>query len=185
MQEEAIYLYYSGRRFSASGLSPEAVVERLRQRNINLPGGRVELPDQNLVVQPSGEFRSEQEIGQVVMDVQNGYPVYLRDLADIVRGYEDPPNVMNFRTLQGRSAAAAHRAAARRSAARMRSAVGRSPRHAGPPGLLQPADDACHHAFHPAGEGGPDQRIWSRHRSGPRFAPRRAARRPADRTDEQ
>ena len=63
MQEEAIYLYYSGRRFSAFGLSPEAVVERLRERNINLPGGRVELPDQNLVVQPSGEFRSEQEIG--------------------------------------------------------------------------------------------------------------------------
>ncbi len=100
VQEEAIYLYYSGRRFSAWGLSPESIVERLRQRNINLPGGRVELPDQNLVVQPSGEFRSEQEIGQVVMDVQNGYPVYLRDLADIVRGYEDPPNVMNFRTLK-------------------------------------------------------------------------------------
>ena len=52
------------------------------------------------MVQPSGEFRTEQEIGQVVMDVQNGYPVYLRDLADIVRGYEDPPNVMNFRTVK-------------------------------------------------------------------------------------
>ena len=100
VQEEAVYLYYSGRRFSAFGLSPEAVVARLQQRNINLPGGRVELPDQNLVVQPSGEFRNEQEIASVVMDVQSGYPVYLRDLADIVRGYEDPPNVMNFRTVK-------------------------------------------------------------------------------------
>ena len=82
------------------GAEPEEIVERLRRRNINLPGGRVELPDQNLVVQPSGEFRSEREIGQVVIDVQNGYPVYLRDLVDVVRGYEDPPSVMNFRTLK-------------------------------------------------------------------------------------
>ena len=103
VQEEAIYLYYSGRRFSAFGLSPEEVVERLRRRNINLPGGRVELPDQHLAVQPSGEFQSEQEIGQVVIDVQNGYPVYLRDLADMVRGYEDPPSVMNFRTVKADS----------------------------------------------------------------------------------
>jgi len=100
VQEEAIHLYYSGRRFAAFGLSPVSIVERLRQRNINLPGGSVELPDQNLAVQPSGEFRSEREIGQVVLDVQNGYPVYLRDLADIVRGYQDPPGVMNYRTLK-------------------------------------------------------------------------------------
>ena len=100
VQEESVYLYYSGRRFSAFGLSPDAIVARLQQRNINLPGGRVELPDQNMVVQPSGEFRNEQEIASVVMDVQSGYPVYLRDLADIVRGYEDPPSVMNFRTVK-------------------------------------------------------------------------------------
>ncbi len=100
VQEEAIYLYYSGRRFGAFGLNPQDVIERLRRRNTNLPGGRVELPDQYLTVQPSGEFQSEQEIGQVVIDVQDGYPVYLRDLADIVRGYEDPPNVMNFRTVK-------------------------------------------------------------------------------------
>lgn len=100
VQEEAVYLYYSGRRFSAFGLSPDKVVQRLQARNINLPGGRVELPQQNIVVQPSGEFRTEQEIGQVVIDVKDGYPVYLRDLADIVRGYEDPPNVMNFRTVK-------------------------------------------------------------------------------------
>ena len=59
-----------------------------------------QLPDQNLLVEPSGEFRSEQELGAVVIDTQDSYPLYLRDLADVVRGYEDPPNVMNFRTLK-------------------------------------------------------------------------------------
>ncbi len=99
-QQEAIYLYYSGRRFSALDLAPQAVAARLEQRNINLPGGRVETPEQNVVVHPSGEFRSEQEVGEVVMDVNRGYPSYLRDMVDIVRGYEDPPGVLNLRTVK-------------------------------------------------------------------------------------
>ena len=35
------------------------------------------------------------------MDVSSaGYPLYLRDLVEITRGYEDPSNVMNFRTIK-------------------------------------------------------------------------------------
>jgi multidrug efflux pump subunit AcrB len=100
VQQEAVHLYYSGRRFAAFDISPQVVAARLQQRNINLPGGRIELPEQNIVVQPSGEFRSEQDLADVVLDVRRGYPVYLRDLVDIVRGYEDPPGVMNFQTIK-------------------------------------------------------------------------------------
>ncbi len=100
VQGEVVNLYYSGRRFSALDLSPQAIAARLERRNINLPGGRIETPDQNVVVHPSGEFKSEQEVGEVVMDVQRGYPTYLRDLIDIVRGYEDPPGVMNLRSIK-------------------------------------------------------------------------------------
>jgi multidrug efflux pump subunit AcrB len=100
VQEEAIYLYYSSRRFNALDLAPQTVAARLEHRNINLPGGRVETPEQSVVVHPSGEFKSEQEVGEVVVDVQDGHPTYLRDLVDIVRGYEDPPNVMNFRSIK-------------------------------------------------------------------------------------
>ncbi len=99
-QNEAIYLYYSGRRFAALDLSPQTVAARLESRNVHVPAGRFEIPGQNLDVHPSGEFRSEQEIGQVVLDVQHGFPTYLRDLVDVVRGYEDPPGVMNFRSIK-------------------------------------------------------------------------------------
>lgn len=99
-QNEAIYLYYSSQRFSALDLSPQAIAAGLARRNINLPGGRVETPKQTVVVHPSGEFKNEQELGEVVMDVRTGHPTYLRDLVDIVRGYEDPPGVMNYRTVK-------------------------------------------------------------------------------------
>jgi multidrug efflux pump subunit AcrB len=99
VQREQVQLLYSSRRFSQFKITPRDVVERLEERNINLPGGRVELLQQSVVVQPSGEFKSEAEIGQVVMGVSAaGYPLYLRDLVEVTRGYEDPLSVMNFRT---------------------------------------------------------------------------------------
>jgi len=98
-QHESLYLYYSSRRFGALQLSPQAVAARLERRNINLPGGRVETSEQNVVVHPSGEFKHDEDVGDVVIDMAGGYPTYLRDVVDIVRGYEDPPGVMNFRTV--------------------------------------------------------------------------------------
>ncbi len=100
LQDEVINLLYSGRRFSALGISPQAIAQQLEARNINLPGGHVETGDQKVTVHPNGEFKSEREIGDVVVDVQHGYPVYLRDTVDIVRSYEDPPGVMNFRSVK-------------------------------------------------------------------------------------
>jgi multidrug efflux pump subunit AcrB len=99
-QREAIYLYYSSRRFAALDLAPRELMARIEARNINLPAGHIEMPDRDLVVRPSGEFRSEQDIGDVMIDNRGGYPLYLRDVVDLVRSYEDPPSVMNFRCVK-------------------------------------------------------------------------------------
>ncbi len=99
VQPEQVSLFYSGQRFENFGISPELVLQRLQARNTNLPGGAIDLPNQKVEVRPSGEFRNEQEIGNVVVSVSSdGIPLYLRDLVDVVRGYADPPSTMNFRT---------------------------------------------------------------------------------------
>ena len=41
--DETVYLYYSNRRLAALGLDPAALAGQLAFRNINLPGGTVEL----------------------------------------------------------------------------------------------------------------------------------------------
>jgi multidrug efflux pump subunit AcrB len=100
-QEERVWLTYSGERLSQFGITPLSLVSHILARNINIPGGRVELPDQNVVVRPTGEYTTADQIGQTVMDVSSeGYPLYLRDLVEITRGYEDPAGVMNFRTIK-------------------------------------------------------------------------------------
>jgi len=101
-QDERITLGYSGLAVGQLGLRAQQVFAALAERNTNMPGGRLELVDQSLVVEPSGAFEDEAEIGDVVLDVtEAGYPLYLRDVAEIVRGYENPPDTMNFRTVRG------------------------------------------------------------------------------------
>lgn len=100
-QDERVWLTYSAQRLNQFNITPASIVSRIQQRNINIPGGRVELPRQNVVVRATGEFTSAAEIGETVMAVSpGGYPLYLRDLADVTRGYEDPANVMSFRTIK-------------------------------------------------------------------------------------
>jgi multidrug efflux pump subunit AcrB len=98
--DENIYLYYSNRRLGSLGLDPNILSAQLAFRNINLPGGTVELPRQNLVVKPSGKFLREGEIGEQAVETRGGYPAYLRDLVEVVRGYQDPPRLLNFRTIK-------------------------------------------------------------------------------------
>ena len=100
VQQQAVYLYFSNRRLGGFGLQPLALAQQLAYHNINLPGGTVELPQQKLTVKPSGSYRDETEIADSVVDLRNGFPVYLRDLAEVVRGYEDPAGTMNFRTIK-------------------------------------------------------------------------------------
>jgi multidrug efflux pump subunit AcrB len=100
-QDEQVWLSYSGQRLNQFGITPLSIVDHVQERNINIPGGQVELPDQNVVVRPTGEYASAADIGQTMMDVSSkGYALYLRDLVEITRGYEDPSNVMNFRTIK-------------------------------------------------------------------------------------
>lgn len=100
-QDEQVWLSYSGQRLNQFNITPLSIVSRIQERNINTPGGQVELPDQNIVVRPTGEYTTAAEIGQTTMDISSeGYALYLRDLVEVTRGYEDPANVMNFRTVK-------------------------------------------------------------------------------------
>ncbi|MBX3463286.1 MAG: efflux RND transporter permease subunit [Planctomycetes bacterium] len=101
VQDEQIWLSYSGQRLHQFGITPWSLVDQIHERNINIPGGRVELPDQHVVVRPSGEYVTAADIGDTVLTVSaDGCPLYLRDLVEVTRGYVDPPDVLNYRTLE-------------------------------------------------------------------------------------
>lgn len=99
--KENVFIEYSQERLASYGLQPAKLGQLLRSRNTTLPGGQLEVGGKNLGINPSGEFKNEKEIGDVMVTTSpSGSPVYLRDLADISRGYENPPRYLNFYTSQ-------------------------------------------------------------------------------------
>jgi len=94
---QIIYLDYSQDIFASYNITPAKIKTALSNRNVIIPGGEVEVGRTEVIVYPSGAFNSVEEIGNVVItETQDGTPVYLRDLGEIVRGYQSPPSLLNF-----------------------------------------------------------------------------------------
>jgi multidrug efflux pump subunit AcrB len=96
---EQIYLDYSQERLASYGLQPSNLRGVLNARNITLPGGALEAGSKNIILDPSGEFKAPQEIGDVIVGTSSfGTPVYLRDLVSITSSYQSPARYLNFYT---------------------------------------------------------------------------------------
>jgi multidrug efflux pump subunit AcrB len=95
--DEQIYLEYSQERLASYGVSPSNLRNWLGARNITAPGGVLEVQGKTLTIDPSGEFRNEHDIEDVLIPTANGKgTLYLRDLVDIIRTYVSPPRFLNF-----------------------------------------------------------------------------------------
>ncbi len=94
---EQIFLTYSQERIAALGLQPANIQKVLSARNTPIPGGVVQAGGLNVLVEPSGEFTSQDQLGGVIIArTSGGAPVYLRSVADVRRGYQTPPRFLNF-----------------------------------------------------------------------------------------
>ena len=96
---QIIKLEYSQTKLAAFGLNARNIAQILAARNIVTEGGTLETNGANLIVLPSGEFKNEKEIGDVIVSKSaTGTPLYLRDLATITRSYLEPPRYLNYYT---------------------------------------------------------------------------------------
>jgi multidrug efflux pump subunit AcrB len=94
---ERVYLAYSQERLASYGIKPSELSRVLEARNLTAGGGEIDAGGKTVFLHPSGEFRSEREIRDVIIGASaHGSPLYLRDVADVVRGYENPPRFLNY-----------------------------------------------------------------------------------------
>ena len=80
-------------RLKAAGLTAAEVQGAIERENVQLPGGNVKEGVQDLYVRTLGEYRSIEEIAGTVITNVNGNPVRVRDVAEVVDGYEDLDNL--------------------------------------------------------------------------------------------
>ncbi|MFM2586787.1 efflux RND transporter permease subunit [Vibrio sp. TBV020] len=69
------------------------VVQTLQARNVVLPGGVIEAGTLEVEIEPTGNFQSVEDILNLDLYIRElGNTVFLRDLAEVYRGYEEPFN---------------------------------------------------------------------------------------------
>jgi multidrug efflux pump subunit AcrB len=95
-QREVVYVEISRARIGELGISPQQIADVLQSQNVVADAGRVRVGDELLRIEPSGEFSSVAEIGDVLIASDDKRLVYLRDIATITRAYPDVPTKMYY-----------------------------------------------------------------------------------------
>lgn len=92
IQEERIFVEYNNARLAELGISPFQLSSILESRNIIIPGGQIYTSSEQIVLEPTGNFDSIEELKKTVIKLpQSDKVLYLGDLANIYRDYIDPP----------------------------------------------------------------------------------------------
>jgi len=90
-QQEVIFVEYSNARLSELGLSPQQLAASLASVNILSSGGDIVSGRERITLEPTGNYESLKDLERTVLLLPSGALVYLEDIADIYRGYKDPP----------------------------------------------------------------------------------------------
>jgi multidrug efflux pump subunit AcrB len=91
-QDEQVFLEISRWRLARLGINEDRIYDLLKAKNVAADGGRVRVGDEHPALDPAGGFRSPDEmLGIVIGSDQTGHQLTLRDVADLQRGYADPP----------------------------------------------------------------------------------------------
>ncbi|MCZ6716039.1 MAG: efflux RND transporter permease subunit [Gammaproteobacteria bacterium] len=87
--EDEIQILVDQVRLAQLGLSIEIVTRRIREENVNLSGGRLEQGSQRFLVRTINEFQDISEIANSIVANVDGRVIYLRDVAEIRRGFKE------------------------------------------------------------------------------------------------
>ncbi len=87
--EDEIQILVDQQKLAQLGLSINDVARRVRAENVNLSGGRLEQGTQRFLVRTINEFKSVDEFSDAIIATPEGRPIYLRDIAQVKRGYKD------------------------------------------------------------------------------------------------
>jgi multidrug efflux pump subunit AcrB len=92
-QPEVINIEMRREKMAELGISQQDIYRSLAAKNLPVESGNITLGKEYIAVNPTGEFKSEQQFGDLLIsskDQESGSLIYLRDVANIKRGYQDP-----------------------------------------------------------------------------------------------
>ena len=76
-------------RLQYYGLALQDVIDAIRDENVNIPGGSIDVGSSKYLVRVDGEFADPSVIEDLVVATHDGGPVYVRDVASVDFGFAE------------------------------------------------------------------------------------------------
>lgn len=94
--EEEIQVLVDERRLAHLNIPIDKVINELSAENVNLSGGRLEEGTSQFLVRTINQFKTVNEINDIVIDNRDNKPIYIRDIANVRQGYKEREAITRF-----------------------------------------------------------------------------------------
>ncbi|MEN0003975.1 MAG: efflux RND transporter permease subunit [Bacteroidota bacterium] len=92
-QEERVFVEFDNAKLKEYGLSAILLQQFISSTNIINPGGQVNIKDERIILEPTGNFNEVDDIREMLIPIAGGAQlVKLSDITKISKGYIDPPS---------------------------------------------------------------------------------------------
>jgi len=92
IQEERVFVEFDNASLKEYGLTANKLQNSIAATNILSSGGQINVENERIVLEPTGNFNSIDDIKKTLIPVGDGSQVvYLEDITTVKKGYIDPP----------------------------------------------------------------------------------------------
>ena len=95
--EDEVQVQIDAGRLAQLNLSSSTVIDRLRQENVNISGGRIEEGSERYLVRTVNQFSNLDQMREMLITTLDGVPVRLKDIATVAQGYKEREAVIRFK----------------------------------------------------------------------------------------
>src|SRR5690606_8704606 len=94
--EDEIDVSIDQQRLAQLGIDINEVITRLKNENVNASGGRIDEGSQRYLVRTINQLRTLDEMRELLVKVDGGVPIRLKDIADIRQGYKEREGIVRI-----------------------------------------------------------------------------------------
>ncbi|MGL5055802.1 MAG: efflux RND transporter permease subunit, partial [Fusobacteriaceae bacterium] len=96
-QQDVIYVEINNEKMATMGISLSQISQSLKNANIIIGGGSTADSGNQIIVNPSGTFKTVEDLGKVVLAGKTKEQrIYLQEIAKIYKGYISPASLLTF-----------------------------------------------------------------------------------------
>lgn len=94
--EDEIDVSIDQQQLARLGIDINEVITRLKNENVNASGGRIDEGSQRFLVRTINQFRSLDEMRELLIKMDGGVPIRLKDIATVTQGYKEREGIVRI-----------------------------------------------------------------------------------------